>query len=200
VCRQPSKIMTDQQLIENLQKGSEAAYQEVTRVYQERVMSVCLRYVKSQEDAKDLCQEVFIEVFRSIGDFRQEAKLSTWIHRIATTKSLEMIRYKERNKRACFFTAVGDLEEDRAMAMSDSAANPGQQLEQKERAKIIAENIERLSGQQRRAFVLHKMEGKSHKEISQIMDTSISAIESLLHRAKKKLQIYLQGYYQLGMI
>ncbi|MFT6356937.1 MAG: RNA polymerase sigma-70 factor (ECF subfamily) [Saprospiraceae bacterium] len=192
--------MTDQQLIENLQKGSEAAYQEVTRVYQERVMSVCLRYVKSQEDAKDLCQEVFIEVFRSIGDFRQEAKLSTWIHRIATTKSLEMIRYKERNKRACFFTAVGDLEEDRAMAMSDSAANPGQQLEQKERAKIIAENIERLSGQQRRAFVLHKMEGKSHKEISQIMDTSISAIESLLHRAKKKLQIYLQGYYQLGMI
>ncbi|MFT4758778.1 MAG: RNA polymerase sigma factor (sigma-70 family) [Paraglaciecola sp.] len=200
MCRQPSKIMTDQQLIENLQKGSEAAYQEVTRVYQERVMSVCLRYVKSQEDAKDLCQEVFIEVFRSIGDFRQEAKLSTWIHRIATTKSLEMIRYKERNKRACFFTAVGDLEEDRAMAMSDSAANPGQQLEQKERAKIIAENIERLSGQQRRAFVLHKMEGKSHKEISQIMDTSISAIESLLHRAKKKLQIYLQGYYQLGMI
>ena len=192
--------MTDQELIKHLQKGSEVAFQKVTEAYQEQVLGVCLRYVKSQEDAKDLCQEVFIEVFRSIGNFRQEAKLSTWIYRIAMTKSLEMIRYKERKKRASFFTAVGDLEEDRAMGMSDNAANPGQQLEQKERAKIIAENIERLSKQQRQAFILHKVEGRSHKEISQIMDTSISAIESLLHRAKKKLQIYLQGYYQLGMI
>lgn len=192
--------MTDQQLIENLKRGSEAAFQEMTQAHQERVMSVCLRYVRSEEDAKDLCQEVFIEVFRSIGNFRQEAKLSTWIHRIATTKSLEMIRYKERKKRASFFSAVGDFEEDRAMAMSDNAANPGQQLEQKERAKIIFDNIERLSNQQRQAFVLHKVEGKSHKEISQIMDTSISAIESLLHRAKKKLRLYLHGYYQLGMI
>ena len=198
--RQTFKIMTDQQLIENLQNGSEAAYQQVINAYEGRVMSICLRYVSNQEDAKDLCQEVFIEVFKSIGMFRQEAQLSTWIHRIATTKSLEMIRYKERKKRASFFTAVGDLDEDRAISISDEADNPGLQLENKERSKIIYDTIERLSLQQRQAFVLHKVEGKSHKEISQIMDTSISAIESLLHRAKKKLQLYLQGYYQLEMI
>lgn len=192
--------MTDQQLIFSLQNGSEAAFHQVIQEHEERVMSVCLRYVKSAEDAKDLCQEVFIEVFRSIGSFRQESKLSTWIHRIAMTKSLELIRYKERKKRASFFTAIGNLEEDRTLSLSDKADNPEFQLEQKERAKIIFDTIEKLSKSQKQAFVLHKVEGKSHKEISQIMDTSISAIESLLHRAKKKLQMYLQSYYRLEMI
>lgn len=192
--------MTDQQLIFSLQKGSETAYQQMMQQYHEQVFNVCFRYLNNPQDAEDVCQEVFIEVFRSVDNFRQESKLSTWIYRIATTKSLELIRYRERKKRASFFHFTESIDGERAISVSDNSPNPGVQLENKERASILYAHIEKLSGKQRQAFVLHKIEGKSHKEISQIMDNSISSIESLLHRAKKKLQFYLIGYYQMELI
>lgn len=188
----------EQQLILNLKKGSETAYRQVVMIYKEPILKTCLGYVPNLQDAEDLCQEVFIEIFRSIGKFRAEARFSTWIYRIATTKALEFLRYKKRKKRQSFFEALKGLEENQISIRGCTSHHPETQLENKERAKILFAKIEQLSAHQKKAFVLHKIEGRSHKEIAKEMGTTVSAVESLLHRAKKNLRKELEIYYRSG--
>ena len=156
-----------------------------------------LGFVPNLQDAEDLAQEVFVEVYRSVSKFREESKLSTWIYRITTTKSLEFIRHR---KRITFFQSLIGLEDDKAKAVSDEFNHQGIQLENKERASILFSYIRKLPENQKVAFTLQKVEGLSQKEISVIMETSESTVESLLHRAKNNLQKGLQGFYEKKMI
>ena len=84
--------MEDEALIKALQERSETAFRQLVSTYQDRVYNTCLGLVQNAEDAEEVAQDVFIEVYRSVAKFRGDAKLSTWIYRIATTKSLELIR------------------------------------------------------------------------------------------------------------
>lgn len=190
----------ERQLIESLRSGSEKAFSTLVDDFQEKVLNTCLGFIPNQQDAEDLTQEVFVEVFRSVGKFRGEAKLSTWVYRIAVTKSLEKIRSRKRQKRVSFFQSLIGLEDKKAKAVEDNFNHPGIQLENKERAKILFNKINQLPDNQRIAFTLHKVEGMSHKEICEIMELSISSIESLLFRAKKNLKKHLYNYYKNQMI
>ena len=190
----------EKQLIEALKTGSEKAFRTLVDDFQEKVLNTCLGFLPNQQDAEDLTQEVFVEVFRSVGKFREEAKLSTWIYRIAVTKSLEKIRSRKRQKRVAFFQSLIGLEDNKAKAVEDKFNHPGVQLENKERAKVLFEKIGQLPENQRIAFTLHKVEGLSHKEVCEIMELSISSIESLLFRAKKNLKKHLHDYYKNQLI
>ena len=117
-------MLNEMQLIQEMKKGSETAYQQMMNKYGERVFNLCYKYVSDIQEAEDLRQEVFIEVFRSIHKFRGDAKLSTWMHRIAQTKSLELIRYKERKKRGQFFQSTINLEDPSARKAKDPNKNP----------------------------------------------------------------------------
>ena len=193
--------MTDEkQLIQALQNGSEQAFRSLVEMFQSKVTNTALGFVPNLQDAEDIAQEVFIEIYRSVNKFREESKLSTWIYRITTTKSLEFIRHKKRKKRMVFFQSLIGLEDDKARSVSDEFNHPGLQLENKERAKVLFDHINKLAENQKVAFTLQKVEGLSQKEISSIMETSESAVESLLHRAKKNLQNSLQSYYKKKMI
>ena len=192
--------MNEQHLVRDLKAKTERAFSDLVDSYQERVLNTCLGFVPNLQDAEDITQEVFLEIFRSIANFREEAQLSTWIYRIAVTKSLEFINYRKRKKRSAFFQSLIGLEDRQAIAVSDQFNHPGIQLEDKERAKVLYDQIARLPENQRTAFTLHKVEGISHKEIAEVMNTSVSSIESLLHRAKKNLQKYLATYYKKQMI
>ena len=85
--------------IEALKNGDEKAYSQLVDDFQQRVYNTCLGFLKNPEEADDMTQEVFIEIFRSIRQFRNDAKLSTWIYRIAVNKSLGLLRAKTRKKR-----------------------------------------------------------------------------------------------------
>ena len=193
--------MTDEkQLIQALQNGSELAFKSLVEMFQSKVTNTALGFVPNLQDAEDIAQEVFVEVYRSVKKFREESKLSTWIYRITTTKSLEFIRHKKRKKRVAFFQSLIGLDDDKTRARSDEFNHPGVQLENKERAKILFDHIDKLPENQKVAFTLQKVEGLSQKEICEVMETSESAIESLLHRAKKNLQKSLHGYYKNKII
>jgi len=193
-------LTDEKQLIQALQNGSEQAFRSLVEMFQGKVTNTALGFVPNVQDAEDIAQEVFVEVYRSVSKFREESKLSTWIYRITTTKSLEFIRHRKRKKRMTFFQSLIGLEDDKAKAISDEFNHPGVQLENKERAAILFKYIGKLPENQRVAFTLQKVEGLSQKEISVIMETSESAVESLLHRAKKNLQKGLQGFYEKKMI
>lgn len=181
----------EQILIEDLKQGDQKAFKTIVDTYQNMVYNTCFAIVKSEEDAEDLAQEVFVQVFQSINSFKGESKLSTWIYRIATTKSLDHERKKKRKKRFGFMKSI--FGEDAEIVVNPPDFNhPGVAFDQKENAAILFKAIDKLPESQRVAFMLNKVEGLSYQEVSEVMQSSIASIESLLHRAKSNLRKILE--------
>lgn len=189
-----------QQLIDGLQRGSQDAFRQLVDRYQSRVYNTVLAIVQQPQEAEDVAQEVFIEVYESINRFGGDGKLTAWIYRIATTKALENYRKRHTRKRFAFLTSLfgnddGDEEFDDRWHPANFE-HPGVKLEQQERAKVLFGAIGRLADQQKVAFTLHHVEGLSYGEVAEVMNTTLSAVESLLHRAKVNLRKQLAGYYR----
>jgi RNA polymerase sigma factor (sigma-70 family) len=183
-------------LIQELQLGNAKAFKALVAQYQVPVYHTCFGLVNRSEVAEDLAQEVFVEVYRSIGSYQGKARLSTWLYRIATNKSLEWIRRNQRQKRWAFFSAKRGADSG-LLQVEDREAHPGAALENQERSRILFAAIATLAEKQRVAFSLHKIEGLSYQEISEVMEVSLSSVESLMFRAKKNLQLKLRAYYEL---
>jgi RNA polymerase sigma-70 factor, ECF subfamily len=176
--------------IQQLQQADEKAFAVLLNEYQEKIIATCYKFLLHQQEAEDVAQEVFIEVFHSIKNYRGEAKLSTWIYRIAVSKCLDEIKKQNRKKR---ISSIGKLVglEDVAHWLS-GGMRPDKQFEQKENYKIIFQALNELPENQRVAYTLSKVEGYSNIEIADIMQTSIAAVESLIKRAKNKLKTDLE--------
>ena len=163
---------------------------------QEKVRNTCFRYVNNVEDADDITQEVFIQVYESMSHFREEAQFSTWVYRIAVNKSLDFIRSKKRKKRFAKLISLFKSDEDETAIEIPSFGTPEKELEDKERKELLDYAIAKLPDNQKTAIILSKYEGFSNKEITKIMDMSLSAIEALMHRAKKNLQNQLKNHFE----
>ncbi len=189
--------MEEKDFIARLVQKDKQAFEYLVRIYQDKVFNLCLNFLKDGGEAEDIGQEVFIEVYRSIHKFRGHSKLSTWIYKLATSKSLEYLRYKSREKRSAFFNTVSSEESKEFIERHAVNLNhPGIKLENKERLELLFAAIDQLSENQKTAFVLHNIEGFSYKEIAEIMEKSLSAVESYIFRAKKNLRVLLQNYYK----
>lgn len=168
-------------------------FKTIVLEYQDRVYNTCLGFLRNEEDAEDVAQEVFMEVYRSIDSFKGDAMLSTWIYRIAVNKSLEEIRKRKRKKRWAMLTSFDPNIHDRKAVES---IHPGVLIENKERAKVLFRAIDALPEQQKVAFTLFHVEGMDYETIAKTMDKSLSSVESLMHRAKVNLKKLLYQYYQ----
>jgi RNA polymerase sigma-70 factor (ECF subfamily) len=192
--------MTEGEYIEGLKKGDEKVFREFVDQYQLSLLKLCTGFLHNEEDAKDIVQDVFIEVFHSIGQFRGNALLSTWLYRIAVNKSLNQIK---KNKNRKLMASIDSMLSARKKVISDIANESeisDRNIEHKEQAKIIRKAIDMLPGNQRIAFVLNKYQDLSYKDISGVMDISLSAVESLIHRAKMNLQKKLYNLYKKNLI
>ncbi len=187
--------MEEVHLIKSLQNGDENAYRIAIELYGNMVYHTSLSIIQNTEDAQDISQDVFVEVFQSIGKFEQKSSLKTWIYRITVTKTLDEVKRAKSKKRGSLFTRVFKNKEERSIPDIPHFDHPGVQLEQKETAAILFFAIEKLPDKQRIAFTLHKVEQLSYQEIADIMKLSLSSVESLLFRAKKNLQLLLETYY-----
>ncbi len=189
--------MEEQKFIEALREGINEAYARLLDEYQQKVFSTCISFVPNKEDAEDIAQEVFVEVFNSISKFKGNSKLSTWIYRICVNKSLEFIRKKNTRKRFGFRQSLmgNAIPIDKSTYFTEFN-HPGIQLENKEKNEILFVAINRLPEAQRIVYTLNKIEDLSHQEISEITKKSVSSIESLIFRAKKNLQKLLHDHYK----
>lgn len=180
---------------EALKRGDEHAFRQLYDAYRDRVYNTLLGMVGSAADAEDLAQEVFIEVFRSVHRFRGEAKLSTWLYRVAVNAGLMHIR--SRNRKARWAKAVdwtGFLKTERPGALPFD--HPGVRLENREKAQVLYNALQKLPETQRTAWTLHKIEELSYEEIAGVMNSSLSSVESLMFRARQNLQKQLAEYYK----
>lgn len=183
-------MVNEEILIQDLKAGKGPAFKTIVDTYQDMVYNTCLSIVKSEVDAEDIAQEVFVQVYQSIGSFKGESKLSTWLYRIATTKSIDHERKKKRKKRFGFVKSI--FGEDSEITINPSDFNhPGVVLDKKENAARLFKAMDKLPENQKIAFILNKVEGLSYQEVSEVMQVSVSSIESLLHRAKNNLRKFL---------
>jgi len=187
--------VTEEQLINGLKDGNESAFRQIVELYQKQVFNTCNSFVHNQQDADDLTQEVFIEVFRSANRFRGDSKLSTWIYRIAVNKSLNYLRLKKRRKWLQPIEDLFDLSQ-KMKPSTDKGSNPSENIENQQLAMRLHKAIDSLSENQRTAFLLSKYEELSYQQIAEVMQTSLPAIESLIHRAKLNLQKILYNDYK----
>ena len=189
--------MTDQELILKISHKDHPALKELVDQYQGSVLNTCYNLIGNRQDAEDVTQEVFFQIYKSISRFRRESKLSTWIYRIAVNRSLNFIRDQKRFR---WIKSISSLLEEENRIVTDVSApdsmRPDVTLAHKEQELMIRKAIDSLPGKQKAAFVLHAYETLSYKEISEIMDCSHSSVESLIHRAKLNLQSKLIHYLE----
>lgn len=186
--------LNEQQLIERLKQGDNAAFREVVEGTKGLVYNTALGIVQSGEDAEDVTQEVFVQLYESIRSFKGESKLTTWLYRIAVSKSMDHLRKKKRKKRFAFVQSLFGVNEELVHDPPDFV-HPGVSLDNKEKAAHLFKAVDQLPEKQKVAFTLNRLEGLSYQEISDIMNLSIASVESLLHRARKNLRKTLETYY-----
>ena len=186
------------ELIRKLQQGDQMGFVAVMDLYQNMVYNTALGIVQNEADADDITQEVFVQVYLSIGSFKGNSKLSTWLYRITISKALDHNKKRNRKKRAGLMKSLfGSAEIEKYSPVEFN--HPGVLLEQKERAGELFAALNQLPYKQKVAFILHKLEGQSHQEIAEIMNKSLYAVEALMGRAKANLKIKLQDYYNKNL-
>ncbi len=183
--------MTEQQLIADLKDGKGNAYEFLVKNYQGKVFNTALGMLQNEDDAQDTTQDVFVEVYKSVSNFRIEAGLNTWLYKITVNKCLEEIRKKKRKKRMAFLTSIFDASAEKDLKKHSDFMHPGITLEKKEYHAYLNRAIKLLPEMQQTALILHKIEGLSHQEVADILDKSVSSIESLIFRAKQQLKVVL---------
>jgi RNA polymerase sigma-70 factor (ECF subfamily) len=181
--------MQEQDLITQLLDRKEEAYRYCLDKHQDHIYKVCVGFLHSKEDAEDICQDVFIELFSSISSYRGGASLSTWLYRIAVNKSLNFLKKKKRS--LLYEKWLGGI----GSASSRKKA-PDDQLENKELAGMLFKAIEALPENQKIAYTLVTYDDLSYEEIAKVMNVSLSSVESLLFRARNNLKKSLLRYYE----
>jgi RNA polymerase sigma-70 factor, ECF subfamily len=174
-------LPTDADLVSRAQAGRLDAFEELVRRHRLGTYRVALRMLGDEGDAEDATQDAFVQAWRNLAGFRADAAFSTWMYRIVTNRCLNMLRARRR---------TSPLPEDREAPASrpDRIAEGRWQVEDLKRA------IGRLTPEQRAPLVLRELEGCSYEEIAEVLDVSISAVKSRLHRARLELLAAMRAW------
>jgi len=187
-------ILVEELLVKALKSKQQSAFKQFVDNFQHMVFNTALSIIHNQEEAEDIAQEVFIQAYQSMQLFKGESKLSTWLYRITITKALDWQRHKQRKKRFAMITSLFGFNNEVEADIPDFV-HPGVIMENKERSVILFKAIDQLPDNQKVAFVLNKVEGQSYQEVADIMNVSLGAVESYLHRAKQNLRKLLEKYH-----
>ncbi|MDQ3388784.1 MAG: sigma-70 family RNA polymerase sigma factor [Gemmatimonadota bacterium] len=185
----------DHELVARARKGSEAAYRELLGRYQRPVFSLVYRMVRDREQAEDLAQETFVKVFNNIERFDPKYKFSSWIFKIATNLTIDVLRRKEPvtvsidgSRHA---SSNEEVEATRIQVVSDEE-NPEELLEARELGEEIERAIGELRPEYRTAILLRHVEGRPYEEIAEIMAVPLGTVKTYIHRARGELRETLE--------
>ena len=176
-------VEADEVLVQQAQKGDSAAFDELVRRYTHIVYRVLYKILRHEEDTQDALQDTFVSAYRALPRFRQDARFSTWIYRIATNAALMKARARKHN----LVSLDHPTEEDGAQSawdLPDWSATPDEEIMTDETRRIMEDAIEALPTEQRAAFVLHDIQDLSSADTAQAMGITVSAVNSRLHRAR----------------
>lgn len=171
---------SDDALVERAQQGQTDAFEALYRAHAPRVYALCLRLTADVAQANELTQDVFIRAWHALPEFRADADLATWLHRIAVNAMLQQRRGDRRREAR---VALAEDRDDDAEAMLEGSADARDVLAEIDLERAVA----MLPPGARRAFVLHDVEGYSHVEIAAMTGLAAGTLRAQLHRARQLL-------------
>ncbi|WP_017445831.1 RNA polymerase sigma factor RpoE [Gayadomonas joobiniege] len=183
--------ISDQQLVERVQRGDKQAFNLLVQKYQHKVSNLVSRYVKHPGDVADVVQEAFIKAYRAIPGFRGDSAFYTWLYRIAVNSAKNYIASQAR-KVAVNDIDIGDAEFiDSADALRVNGSPEGL-LMSDDIKKVIYNTIDTLPDDLKTAITLREVDGMSYEEIAQVMDCPVGTVRSRIFRAREAIDNNLQ--------
>jgi RNA polymerase sigma-70 factor (ECF subfamily) len=189
--------LDEQQLISRLRVGDERALESVMAQYEARVFGLAFRLTGNRQDAEEVLQDVLLTVFQKIDKFRGDAKLSSWIYRIATNAALMKLRKRPKIRQIPLEEELGPaMTEEGTLAepVVDWSGLPSDELSRKELTQRLEEAVAQLPPDYRSAVVLRDVEGLSAEETCKVLKISVAALKSRLHRGRLFLRKRLADY------
>ena len=169
----------EQQIVQQILSGDKERYAVIVREYQETVANLCYKLVGNRLEIDEVTQQVFVELYTALPRFRHESRLSTFIYRITVNVVSTMLKHDNR------FVSYEYSQENNNV---DYQHSHEEQIMKEEQARRLHEAIGRLKHEQRTALVLYAFKDFSYNDIAEVMQVSLSKVESLIFRAKKNLQ------------
>jgi RNA polymerase sigma-70 factor, ECF subfamily len=195
----PVQSDPDAALMLRVKRGDREAFAGLVEKYKQPVMNFVYRSLRDETEAEDLAQNVFLQVYKSRGRYKQTAKFSTWLFTIARNLCLNELRRRARHPAESIEEPHAENEDQPQRQYEDkSQAAPPEKLLQGELAQKIEEALAELPENQRSAILLCRQEELSYEEIADVLDCSLSATKSLIHRGRETLKERLKRYLGTG--
>jgi RNA polymerase sigma-70 factor (ECF subfamily) len=195
----PVQSDPDAVLMLRVKRGDRAAFAQLVEKYKQPVMNFVYRSLRDETEAEDLAQNVFLQVFKSRARYKQTAKFSTWLFTIARNLCLNEIRRRSRHPAESLEETQAENEDQPQRQYEDKKVFlPPENVLHGELAKKIEEALAELPENQRTAILLCRQEELSYEEIAGILNCSLSATKSLIHRGRETLKEKLKPYLRTG--
>ncbi|RJQ43220.1 MAG: sigma-70 family RNA polymerase sigma factor [Gaiellales bacterium] len=192
-------LLNDAELVDLAQEGDGSAMEELVSRYEDKVYNLAVRMVGNREDAEDVLQDTFLNVIRSLGSFRGKSSFSTWLYRITANAALTRLRKRSRKEKSEgeFLDEVYSVKQaaQSGERLNDWSDSPAKRLLSEEAKAMMGEAINELPEKYRTVFVLRDVEGLPASDVAEILDLSVPAVKSRLHRARMFLRNHLSHYY-----
>ncbi len=189
----------DHALVERAQAGDAGAFEALVERHQDHVYALAFRMLRSEADAAEVTQDAFLSAYQHLGDFRGDAQVGTWLHRIAANAAVSRLRKRKQAQAAedelaaPEFTERGGLTEFPRPEWAKAAED---QVLDAELGEAIRRASDELPEAHREVFLLKDVDGLSYEQISEITGDSVPAIKSRLHRARLALREAIERFYK----
>jgi len=185
---------SDEELVKSAKIGDALAFEQLVQRYEEKIYNLIYRMVDDKTIVKDILQETFIKAYRSLPSFRENSKFSTWLYRIAINFCLMHARKKKKKTLPLdelIQTEEGEIPKD----IPDWSSNPEATLQNKELKNKLESAISSLPDDYKSVLILRDIDGLSNKEVSKILNITVPAVKSRIHRAREFLRERLSEYF-----
>ncbi|QPJ61824.1 MAG: sigma-70 family RNA polymerase sigma factor [Candidatus Nitronauta litoralis] len=188
----------DDRLVKEMKEGKLEAFDQIALLYQRKIYALAFNLTRNQMDAQDVAQEVLLSIFKKIHTFQGKSAFSSWVYRITLNASYMKLRTKKKDQ----FVSLDDMlpsfnnsgfQQEKLLDWSDSTDSL---LFSNETKEIIEKAVAQLPEKEKVVFLLRDVEGLSTEKVGEILELSIPAVKSRLHRARLFLRKKLSGYFE----
>lgn len=189
----PALPVPDDELVRRVQSGNADAFEELVRRYERKVYNITYRLLGNEQDASEALQDTFIRAYRFLPRFQFKSSFFTWLYRIATNVSLTKLRKRDKLDTVSIDEPVNEAG-DLPLEIPDFKYNPVRMMERRELQQALRDAVEQLPQDYKSVVVLRDLEGLSNEEVSKVLNLSVAAVKSRLHRGRLVLRGQLAKY------
>lgn len=190
---------SDSELIDMFVAGSSEAFETLVTRHHARAYNIAYSLLKNSEDAKEVAQDAFVRVHRSLVNFRKDAEFTTWFYSIVQNLSRNKLRYNRRHGQNVnmsidnpFPFSADSPSEEKKMDLPDQKSNPSNEVSISEMKRMMFKELENLPETQREIFIMRNVQNMSYNEIADVMKCKLGTVKSRLFRVHKELKLRLE--------